>query len=220
MECFTCFHCHKPIHRGLFHLENGQPYCDEGTMVMQALCLCLCSSPISLFQLLFECYSVCSTFLVVVDWIFFLLFFIIWYFELILLRRFSGKYISLTDIWIVDGLRVLYSLQSSWNNRQVLVVRSCCFAACSFSFILFFLCIFLCYILCCCDGHYTIRRWWMRWRTRITWDVSSAASVTSRSALAASTMKMAKSIVRKVLVLGDPLCWQVPHIACWYREWS
>jgi len=38
VECFTCFQCHKPIRSGLFHLENGEPYCDEGMMEEQASC--------------------------------------------------------------------------------------------------------------------------------------------------------------------------------------
>ena len=31
-ECFSCVHCHKPFRNGLFYLENGEPYCDEGMM--------------------------------------------------------------------------------------------------------------------------------------------------------------------------------------------
>ena len=34
-ECFTCFQCHRPIRSGLFHLENGEPYCDEGMMELR-----------------------------------------------------------------------------------------------------------------------------------------------------------------------------------------
>jgi len=36
-ECFICFHCHKPILRGLFHLENGEPYCDAGMIELQVV---------------------------------------------------------------------------------------------------------------------------------------------------------------------------------------
>lgn len=36
-ECFTCFQCHRPIRSGLFHLENGEPYCDEGMMKSQVV---------------------------------------------------------------------------------------------------------------------------------------------------------------------------------------
>jgi len=36
-ECFTCFQCHKPICSGLFHLENGEPYCDAGMMESQVV---------------------------------------------------------------------------------------------------------------------------------------------------------------------------------------
>jgi len=38
VECFTCFHCHKPIHSGLFHLESGNPYCDEGMVEIEDHC--------------------------------------------------------------------------------------------------------------------------------------------------------------------------------------
>jgi len=43
-ECFTCFQCHRPIRSGLFHLENGEPYCDEG--MMQASQLGMLSVPL------------------------------------------------------------------------------------------------------------------------------------------------------------------------------
>ena len=57
-ECFICFECHKPIRSGLFHLENGEPYCDAGMMLLQVVissliwytCFCLFHLSFELFQ--------------------------------------------------------------------------------------------------------------------------------------------------------------------------
>jgi LIM domain len=35
LDCFLCFHCKRPIANGLFHLEQGEPYCDEGMKYYQ-----------------------------------------------------------------------------------------------------------------------------------------------------------------------------------------
>ena len=60
-ECFTCFQCHRPICSGLFHLENGEPYCDEGMLDLQLASLicyrCLWSALAMLAY--FSCHLCC-----------------------------------------------------------------------------------------------------------------------------------------------------------------
>lgn len=31
MSCFVCVACHQPIGNSMFHMEDGQPYCEKGT---------------------------------------------------------------------------------------------------------------------------------------------------------------------------------------------
>jgi len=65
VECFTCFQCHKPIRSGLFHLENGEPYCDEGMIDVQASLLSVSYKLISAFTLAVH---FCHLSVVVLSW--------------------------------------------------------------------------------------------------------------------------------------------------------
>lgn len=31
MSCFVCVACQQPIGNSMFHMEDGQPYCEKGT---------------------------------------------------------------------------------------------------------------------------------------------------------------------------------------------
>jgi len=53
-ECFTCFQCQKPIRSGLFHLENGQPYCDAGMLKMQVVIASQLDVLLMLLRLIFK----------------------------------------------------------------------------------------------------------------------------------------------------------------------
>lgn len=33
MSCFVCVACQQPIGNSMFHMEDGQPYCEKGTSV-------------------------------------------------------------------------------------------------------------------------------------------------------------------------------------------